>query len=184
MLSNEITWLTTGVGFVIVTSLGTQSRCEVLSYMKASCLVFVAALLLAGCMEQYDPRPYWKQFTQERQLTSAKQMKLTEKGEIPDLTQATAANADPIAGKFSVLCSSCHGVDGRADGAAAAAMNPKPRNFHDKAWQAKVDDNHIAKAIKEGGVAVGLSGTMPPWGAVLSEDEVKGLVAMIRAWGK
>jgi len=25
---------------------------------------------------------------------------------------------------------------------------------------------------------------MPPWGAVLSDDEVKGLVAMIRAWGK
>jgi mono/diheme cytochrome c family protein len=63
-------------------------------------------------------------------------------------------------------------------------MNPKPRNFHDKAWQAKVDDIHIAKVIKEGGAANGLSGTMPPWGAVLSDDDVKGLVAMIRAWGK
>lgn len=147
-------------------------------------LSLIASVMLVGCMDQYDPRPYWKQFTQERQITSVKQPKLTEKGELPPLTSTSLASVDPIAGKYSSLCSSCHGVDGKADGAAAAAMNPKPRNFHDKNWQAKVDDNHIAKAIKEGGTAVGLSGTMPPWGAVLSEDEVKGLVAMIRAWGK
>lgn len=147
-------------------------------------LVLILSAMLAGCMDQYNPRPYWQQFTQERQLTSAIQPKLTEKGELPSPETATSSSADPVAAKFSSLCSSCHGVDGKADGAAAAAMNPRPRNFHDKAWQAKVDDNHIAKAIKEGGVAVGLSGTMPPWGAVLSDDEVKGLVAMIRAWGK
>jgi len=152
--------------------------------MKALGLVVVAGWVLVGCMEQYDPRPYWKQFTQERQVTSAKQMKLTEKGEIPAPQAAVATNANPVAAKFESLCSSCHGADGKADGAAAAAMNPKPRNFHDKAWQAKVDDNHIAKVIKEGGAANGLSGTMPPWGAVLSEDEVKGLVQMIRDWGK
>lgn len=147
-------------------------------------LVLILSVMLAGCMDQYNPRPYWQQFTQERQLTSAIQPKLTEKGELPSPEAATSSNADPLAAKFSSLCSSCHGVDGKADGAAAAAMNPRPRNFHDKAWQAKVDDNHIAKAIKEGGTAVGLSGTMPPWGAVLNDDEVKGLVAMIRAWGK
>lgn len=147
-------------------------------------LVLILSGMLAGCMDQYNPRPYWQQFTQERQVTSAIQPKLTEKGELPSPETATASNADPLAAKFSSLCSSCHGVDGKADGAAAAAMNPRPRNFHDKAWQAKVDDNHIAKAIKEGGAAVGLSGTMPPWGAVLNDDEVKGLVAMIRAWGK
>jgi cytochrome c553 len=140
--------------------------------------------LISGCMDQYNPRPYWKQFSSERELTSIKHPKLTDKGEMPPRAAAAAADADPIAGKFSALCSSCHGVDGQANGAAAAAMNPRPRNFHDKAWQAKVDDAHIAKAIKEGGVSVGLSGTMPPWGAVLSDDEVKGLVAMIRAWGK
>lgn len=147
-------------------------------------LLVISSVLLVGCMDQYNPRPYWQQFTQERQLTSAKHQKLTEKGELPKPEAADASAADPLAAKYSSLCSSCHGVDGKADGAAAAAMNPRPRNFHDKAWQAKVDDNHIAKAIKEGGTAVGLSGTMPPWGAVLSEDEVKGLVAMIRAWGK
>jgi len=147
-------------------------------------LLVISSVMLVGCMDQYNPRPYWQQFTQERQITSAKQTKLTEKGEIPAPEVASTASADPVAGKFSSLCSSCHGVDGKADGPAAAAMNPRPRNFHDKTWQAKVDDAHITKVIKEGGASVGLSGTMPPWGAVLSDDEVKGLIAMIRAWGK
>jgi mono/diheme cytochrome c family protein len=151
--------------------------------MRAILAILACAVLVSSCMDQYNPVPYWKQFTSERQITSANQMKLTEKGELPEATVATA-DADPISAKYASLCSSCHGNDGKADGAAAAAMNPKPRNFHDKVWQAKVDDVHIAKAIKEGGAAVGLSGTMPPWGAVLSDDEIKGLVAKIRDWGK
>jgi mono/diheme cytochrome c family protein len=116
-------------------------------------------------------------------MTSSNQLKLTEKGEMPAPVSA-AADADPILAKYTSLCGSCHGADGKADGAAALAMNPKPRNFHDKAWQAKVDDAHITKVIKEGGTAVGLSGTMPPWGAVLSDDDIKALVAKIREWGK
>jgi mono/diheme cytochrome c family protein len=152
--------------------------------MKTLLVVLMSSFLMTSCMDQYNPLPYWKQFTTERQITSAKHAKLTEKGELPPKETAVAADTDPASAKFSSLCSSCHGVDGKADGAAAAAMNPKPRNFHDKAWQAKVDDAHIAKVIKEGGAANGLSGTMPPWGAVLSETDVQGLVAKIRAWGK
>jgi mono/diheme cytochrome c family protein len=151
--------------------------------MKAFFAVFAGALILSSCMDQYNPLPYWKQFTAERQITSTKLSKLTEKGELPP-KEVAVVDADPVSAKFSSLCSSCHGADGQANSAAAAAMNPKPRNFHDKAWQAKVDDAHIAKVIKEGGVTSGLSGTMPPWGAVLSDDEVKGLVAKIRDWGK
>ena len=42
-------------------------------------------------------------------------------------------------------------------------MNPKPRAFTDAVRQDLVDDAHIAKVIKEGGAAVGLSVTMAPW---------------------
>ncbi len=151
--------------------------------MKAFLAIFAGALILSSCMDQYNPLPYWKQFSVERQTTSNKHAKLTDKGELPP-KEVAVADADPVSAKFSSLCSSCHGVDGQANGAAAVAMNPKPRNFHDKAWQAKVDDTHIMKVIKEGGAANGLSGTMPPWGGVLSDDDVKGLVAKIRDWGK
>lgn len=38
---------------------------------------------------------------------------------------------------FAVNCSSCHGATGSGDGIAAAALNPKPRNFHGplSAWK-------------------------------------------------
>jgi len=152
--------------------------------MKALISFFVGAVLVSACMDQYNPVPYWKQFNSERQITSAKRATLTDKGEMPVREANAGASADPVTAKYDSLCSSCHGADGQANSAAAAAMNPKPRNFHDKAWQAKVDDAHIAKVIKEGGASVGLSGTMPPWAAVLSDEEVTGLVAKIRGYGK
>jgi mono/diheme cytochrome c family protein len=31
---------------------------------------------------------------------------------------------------FGVNCAVCHGAEGKGDGAAGAALNPKPRNFH------------------------------------------------------
>lgn len=145
--------------------------------------LFIASLGMVSCMDQYNPLPYWKQFKTEREITSKKHPKLTDKGELPAKEEATGPQ-DPASAKFASLCASCHGSQGMADGAAAAAMNPKPRNFHDKAWQAKVTDEHIAGVIKNGGASVGLSGTMPPWGGVLSDDEVKGIVAKIRDWGK
>jgi mono/diheme cytochrome c family protein len=151
--------------------------------MKTLFLVFASSFIMTACMDQYNPLPYWKQFTAERQLTSEKHVALTEKGEMPP-REVSGGDVDPTTAKFNSLCSSCHGAEGNGESPAAASMNPKPRNFHDKAWQAKVDDAHIAKVIKEGGTSVGLSGTMPPWGAVISDEDIKALVTKIRAWGK
>ncbi len=36
---------------------------------------------------------------------------------------------------FAVNCASCHGANGMGDGPAAAALNPKPRNFHEGYWK-------------------------------------------------
>lgn len=36
---------------------------------------------------------------------------------------------------FAVNCASCHGQNGLGDGPAAAALNPKPRNFHEGYWK-------------------------------------------------
>jgi mono/diheme cytochrome c family protein len=74
-------------------------------------------------------------------------------------TPAATAEAKEI---FTTRCTACHGLTGGGDGAAAAALTPKPRNFHDAAWQGKVTDEHLEKIILEGGPAVGLSPLMPP----------------------
>ena len=44
---------------------------------------------------------------------------------------------------------------------AAAALTPRPRNFHDATWQTSVTDEHIEKIIQYGGAAVNKSAAMP-----------------------
>jgi mono/diheme cytochrome c family protein len=62
------------------------------------------------------------------------------------------------AGKKSVEtnCASCHGAQGKGDGPAAAALNPKPAN-----WQSdkvkKESDGELFWKITNG------RGPMPPW---------------------
>jgi hypothetical protein len=62
---------------------------------------------------------------------------------------------------FATRCTTCHGPQGLGDGPGAVALNPKPRNFQDPAWQASVDDAYLAKIVLYGGAAVGRSPMMP-----------------------
>jgi len=64
------------------------------------------------------------------------------------------AEADDI---FETRCVACHGDEGRGDGPAAANLNPGPRDFHNAKWQKSVDDATLARAIIDGGQAVGAS---------------------------
>lgn len=71
---------------------------------------------------------------------------------------AAAARAREI---FAARCTPCHGPAGAGDGPASQNLVPHPRNFHDPAWQASIDDAYIEKIIKYGGAAVGKSPAMP-----------------------
>ncbi len=52
---------------------------------------------------------------------------------------------------FTTTCSSCHGTDGKGDGVAAAALNPKPRNFHQTdGWTNGREFSNIFKTLKTG----------------------------------
>lgn len=94
--------------------------------------------------------------------------------------------ADPAAGKvkYDSLCATCHGATGMGDGAASSALNPKPRNFMDSTTMSKKTNADLQKVIKEGGAAVGLSTTMPAWGAMLTDADIANIVAYIRQLGK
>ncbi len=82
-------------------------------------------------------------------------------------------------------CVPCHGESGTGDGVAGVALNPKPRDFTDATWQAKVDDAHLKKVIVEGGTGVGLSPLMTPNPQLKGNDAVlDGLVAKIRGLKK
>ncbi len=91
---------------------------------------------------------------------------------------ATRVWADDAKAVYDDKCAACHGAGGAGDGPAAAALTPKPAPFA-KGFAGK-DDAWIAKATKEGGPAVGLAATMPPFGD-LTDDQVKGLVAYMKS---
>lgn len=85
---------------------------------------------------------------------------------------------------WDAKCSTCHGPQGRGDGAAGAALEPKPRNFTDRAWQGKVKDDHLKKVIVEGGAAVGLSANMAPNPELKDKPAVVDeLVKKVRSFG-
>lgn len=86
---------------------------------------------------------------------------------------------------FASRCSTCHGAGGKGDGAAAAALTPKPRDLTSVDWQKSVTDEHIEKIIIGGGAAVGKSPMMPPNADLESKPEVvKALKTLVRDLGK
>jgi cytochrome c oxidase cbb3-type subunit III len=81
---------------------------------------------------------------------------------------------------YKVYCSRCHGETGRGDGADAATLKTRPRDFTDCATMSKISDDTMFTAIKEGGAAVGLPADMPSWAAGLSDDDIHALMKYIR----
>lgn len=102
------------------------------------------------------------------------------------LTTTLAEAADPENGKklFTQFCASCHGTSGKGDGPAAAALNPKPRDFTDKALMSQKTDERLFNVIKNGGAANGLSPLMAPWGSVLKDDQIRDVIAYIRTFAQ
>jgi len=142
--------------------------------MRYGLVVFVAcALAFAGCKKTEEEPP--------------------SEGTNP--TEASGAGGSAAAGNsaaafearrtFQSICATCHGPDGKGNGQAAAALNPKPRNYTDKVWQASVTDDDIKKIILNGGAAVGKSPVMPAQVQLRDKPEVVDeLVKIIRAFGK
>ncbi|MBM4380332.1 MAG: c-type cytochrome [Deltaproteobacteria bacterium] len=90
-------------------------------------------------------------------------------------------NAARGAETYKTMCSSCHGATGKGDGAASAALNPKPANFQDAARAASVTDEYIYKMIKNGGAANGKSAMMVAWSPALDDGKIRDVSAYVRS---
>ena len=100
-------------------------------------------------------------------------------------TTTTVGPAGEARQLFDTVCYTCHGKDGTGTGPASATLNPKPRNYTDKAWQASVTDDAIKNIILGGGLAVGKSPIMPAQTQLKDKPEVVNeLVKIVRAFGK
>ncbi len=106
------------------------------------------------------------------------------------LSMSGLAVADGKAAYNSSGCATCHGATGTGDGPAAAAMNPKPRNFAsgDFAYDTDGDgtkgsDADLHNVIKNGSAKYGGSPSMPGH-AHISDADIKAIVAYIRTLGQ
>jgi mono/diheme cytochrome c family protein len=98
------------------------------------------------------------------------------------LAAATQQTGDPVAaGKqlFMQICSTCHGPEGKGDGPASAALEPKPRNLTDPTVMAPMSERYLFELISRGGIAVGKSPLMPPQSG-LAALEIGHIIAYVK----
>jgi mono/diheme cytochrome c family protein len=96
------------------------------------------------------------------------------------------AQGSPERGKdlYAKQCAGCHGPAGKGDGPAAAAINPKPVDFTNKAHMTELKDQYLFDLIKKGGPAVGKSPLMNPFGSKLKDGEIQDVIAYVRSLAK
>lgn len=95
------------------------------------------------------------------------------------VASATAFAQTDAATTYTQKCAMCHGKTGAGDGAAAAALNPKPPDFTAAEFQKARTDEALAAVISDG-----KSPMMPSYKTQLSADAIKALVAYLRTMGK
>ena len=81
---------------------------------------------------------------------------------------------------YDTYCAQCHGIERNGKGVNSSSMSVQPRDHTDAKGMADIPDKELFDAIKEGGLAVNKSVLMPVWGDVLSEEEIKEMVAYLR----
>lgn len=83
---------------------------------------------------------------------------------------------------FEANCAGCHGIAGDGNGAAAAALNPKPRNFvlANYKYPPNAKDSDLTMSIQNG-----IKGSaMPAWKDTLKPDQIKSVIAYVRTFKK
>jgi len=96
------------------------------------------------------------------------------------LLPAAAVSAADAKATYDKQCAKCHGPDGK--GQTKMGKQSGAKDYTDPKVQAEYTDEQMAKAIKEG-VKVKGKEVMKP-AENLSDADIKGLVAHVRAFGK
>lgn len=95
-----------------------------------------------------------------------------------DVERFTDGDAAAGARLYKRYCRGCHGEDGRG---GAHTFMPHVQNLTRKDYIELVPDGYLYLVIAEGGEAVGKNSYMPAWESTLSEQDIKDIIAHIRA---
>lgn len=93
-----------------------------------------------------------------------------------DLTQFDLEDGKRI---FATNCASCHGATGKGDGAAAAALNPKPRDLSSYEYMSSRTWKDLRAVIAQGGANSGMSALMPAWRGALKNPQIDNVLAYV-----
>ena len=93
-----------------------------------------------------------------------------------DLTQFNLEDGKKI---YEANCASCHGASGKGDGAAAAALNPKPRDLSDAKYVNSRTWKELRDVIALGGANAGMSALMPAWRGALKNPQIDNVLAYV-----
>jgi mono/diheme cytochrome c family protein len=90
--------------------------------------------------------------------------------------QAQSVSQGPVNGRdiYRTKCAACHGPEGRGNGPAAVAMNPRPTNFTDASRRQATTDLAMGDVIEHGRRA------MPAFGRMLSRAQIDSVTAYLR----
>jgi mono/diheme cytochrome c family protein len=78
-------------------------------------------------------------------------------------------------------CAECHGVDGKAE-VIVLHMDTPPQDQSNPAYMKTLPDSYLYLAVCKGGIGVGKNFIMPAWGDLLSDQDIKDLIAQIRTF--
>jgi mono/diheme cytochrome c family protein len=96
-----------------------------------------------------------------------------------NLLTARAGDAKEI---YAKDCAKCHGEDGKGQTKMGAKLGAK--DWTDAKVQAELKEDAMAKAIKDGAKDEGGKIKMKAFGETLSDEDIKGLVEMVRSFKK
>jgi cytochrome c5 len=82
---------------------------------------------------------------------------------------------------FYVYCVWCHADSTPAGPSNRPNLNPAPHLIDDGTVLNSMSDTYLDNIITLGGSAMGKSASMPPYGRSLTQDEVRAIIAYMRA---
>lgn len=93
---------------------------------------------------------------------------------------STAAAGDAERGQeiYEARCSFCHGIDGKGNGPAGAALQPQPTNFTDPAYWQRTRPDMIRLMIVNGKPGT----AMVPFGQTLKGNEIEDVAAYLQTF--
>ncbi len=146
--------------------------------------VVASGALLSACPSKTPPPESTVPSASAKKAPAAAPAPTAKAAPVPVATTVSPAAKAEAHQIFEQRCVACHGADGKGDGPAAAALNPKPQNYTDPTFQKTVSDQTIEKAIVQGGAAVGKSPLMPPNPDLKNQPEVvAALKDVVRTFG-